>query len=138
MLHRVVCNLFIAIALSAGAPAALADSYAECFLAADSGNYDLAYAKWRELAEQGDANAEFNLGLMYHSGLHVAFNEQEAVRWYLRAAEGGNTLAQEYMAIGYQEGWFGLARDEAKSRYWYRRLDGETDTASVSNSSWGR
>ena len=36
------------------------------------------------------------------------------------------TLAQEYLAIGYQEGWFGLKRDRKKSRYWYKKLGEET------------
>ena len=135
MLHRIVHSLLIVIAISSGATAALADDYADGFSAASSGDYKAAYAKWHDLAEQGDANAQFNLGLMYHSGLQVAFDEQKAVYWYQRAAEGGNQLAQEYMAIGYQEGWFGLPHDAAKSHYWYQRLNGETDTAAINNSS---
>ena len=135
MPHRIVRSLVILIALSSWAPAALADKYADGFLAAHRGDYKVAYAKWRELAEQGDANAQFNLGLMYHSGLQVRFDEQKAVYWYRRAAEGGNQLAQEYMAVGYQEGWFGLPRDQAKSHFWYQRLNGEIDTAAVDYSS---
>ena len=135
MLHRIVHSLLIVIAISSGATAALADDYADGFSAASSGDYKAAYAKWHDLAEQGDANAQFNLGLMYHSGLQVAFDEQKAVYWYQRAAAGGNRLAQEYLAVAYQEGWFGLARDQAKSHFWYQRLDGETDTAAVDSSS---
>ena len=112
---------------SAGTTAASAGSYADGFLAAHDGNYKVAYAKWHDLAEHGDANAQFNLGLMYHSGLQVPFDEKKAVYWYQRAAEGGNELAQEYLAVGYQEGWFGLPRDNTKSSYWYKRLDGNTN-----------
>ena len=135
MPHRIVRILLILLALSSGATAALADDYADGFLAAYDGDYKAAYAKWHDLAEHGDANAQFNLGMMYHSGLQVAFDEHKAVYWYQRAAEGGNRLAQEYMAIGYQEGWFGLPQDEAKSHYWYQRLNGETDTAAVNYAS---
>jgi len=135
MPRRLLHSFLISISIFAGATAALADDYADGFLAASDGDYKVAYAKWHDLAEQGDANAQFNLGMMYHSGLQVPFNEQKAVYWYQRAAEGGNQLAQEYMAIGYQEGWFGLSRDEAKSHYWYQRLKGETDTASVNSPS---
>ena len=137
MPHRIVRSLLTCIAVTSGATAALADDYADGFSAAASGDYKAAYAKWHDLAEKGDANAQFNLGLMYHSGLQVPFDEQKAVYWYQRAAEGGNQLAQEYLAVGYQEGWFGLQRDMAKSHYWYQRLDGETDTAAVSYSSGG-
>jgi TPR repeat protein len=135
MPYRIVRSLLISFAITSWATAALADDYADGFLAAHSGDYKVAYAKWHDLAEQGDANAQFNLGLMYHSGLQVPFDERKAVYWYQRAAEGGNQLAQEYMAIGYQEGWFGLPRDLAKSHFWYQRLDGEIDTAAVDTSS---
>jgi len=131
MSYRIVSGLLISIALSAWTPASLADDYTDGFLAASGGDYKIAYAKWHDLAEQGDANAQFNLGLMYHSGLQVPFNEKKAVYWYRRAAEGGNHLAQEYMAVGYQEGWFGLTPDHAKAHYWYQRLNGEIDTAAV-------
>jgi TPR repeat protein len=135
MPKRFVRNALIIVALSSWITAALADDYADGFLAASSGDYKVAYAKWHELAEQGDANAQFNLGLMYHSGLQVPFNEKKAVYWYKRAADGGNHLAQEYMAVGYQEGWFGLPHDQAKAHYWYQRLNGEIDTAAVDYSS---
>jgi len=135
MPNRIIRGLLILFATTLWATDALADDYTDGFLAASSGDYKVAYNKWHELAEQGDANAQFNLGLMYHSGLQVPFDEQTAVYWYRRAAEGGNELAQEYMAVGYQEGWFGLPRDQAKSHYWYQRLDGEIDTAAADNSS---
>lgn len=135
MPHRIARSLLTVFLLSSGTTAALADDYADGFLAAYDGDYKVAYAKWHDLAEEGDANAQFNLGMMYHSGLQVPFDEQKAVYWYQRAAAGGNRLAQEYMAIGFQEGWFGLPRDRAKSHYWYQRLDGETDTAAVTDSS---
>jgi len=122
------------LAMSAGTTAALADNYADGFLAAHDGNYKVAYTKWHDLAEHGDANAQFNLGLMYHSGLQVPFDEKKAVYWYQRAAEGGNTLAQEYMAVGFQEGWFGLPRDAAKANYWYKRLKGHTNTTDLNYS----
>ena len=135
MPHRIIRSLLILFSLSSGITAALADDFADGFTAASSGDYKAAYAKWHDLAEQGDANAQFNLGLMYHSGLQVAFDEKKAVYWYKRAAEGGNQQAQEYMAIGYQEGWFGLPRDEKKSRYWYQRLASEPDSITVSYTS---
>ena len=135
MAHHFVRSMLIAFAISLVAMPARADEYADGFLAAHRGDYKVAYAKWHDLAEHGDANAQFNLGLMYHSGLQVAFDEKKAVYWYKRAAEGGNQQAQEYMAIGYQEGWFGLPRDEKKSRYWYQRLASEPDSITVSYTS---
>jgi TPR repeat protein len=40
----------------------------------------------RALAEQGDANAQYNLGVSYANGLGVPEDDAEAVRWYRLAA----------------------------------------------------
>ena len=41
-------------------------------------------------AEQGDADAQFNLGVMYETGGGVLQDYAEAVRWYRLAAEQGH------------------------------------------------
>jgi len=46
------------------------------------------------LAEQGSAEAQYNLGLMYANGDGVPQNDEEAVRWYRLAAEQGDANAQ--------------------------------------------
>ena len=76
------------------------------------------------LAKQGDALAQFNLALLYHSGAGgVPADEQKAVGWYRKAADNGYYYAQEYLAVGYQEGWFGLPKDPKQAAYWLKRLD---------------
>ena len=42
-----------------------------------------------QLAEQGDATAQFNLGTMYDSGRGVRQDYAEAFRWYRKVAEQG-------------------------------------------------
>ena len=51
------------------------------------------------LAEQGDAIAQYNLGVMYTTGEGVPENDAEAVRWYRLAAEQGDKLAQLDLAV---------------------------------------
>ena len=46
------------------------------------------------MAEQGDANAQYNLGNMYIYGNGVPENDTEAVKWYRLAAEQGQANAQ--------------------------------------------
>ena len=47
---------------------------------------DREAARWLRLAaDQGDADAQFNLGGMYERGRGVAQDDREAVRWYLAA-----------------------------------------------------
>ena len=53
------------------------------------------YEATRHAAEQGDADAQFNLGFAYATGEGVPQDDAEAVRWFRLAAEQGNALAQE-------------------------------------------
>jgi TPR repeat protein len=113
-------SVFSALLGLAGAASA---SYNDGFLAAESGDYKTAITYWGPLAEQGHPFAQFNLGMLYHSGDGVAHNEAEAIAWYTKAAENGYYKAQEYLAAGYAEGWFGLKKDAKKSQYWTNRID---------------
>ena len=54
------------------------------------GNYAEAVKWYRIAAEQGDADAQFNLGLLYNNGDGVTQNYTEAAKWYHKAAEQGD------------------------------------------------
>ena len=74
--------------------------------------------KWYRLAaEQGDAAAQFNLGLMYNNGRGVLKDEAEAVRWYRLAAEQGNTKAQNNLGNMYGKGE-GVLKDSVLAHMW--------------------
>ncbi len=62
--------------------------------AAERGDYAKALREWRPLAEQGNADAQYNLGLMYENGWGVAQDYAEAVKWWRLAAEQGRADAQ--------------------------------------------
>ena len=51
--------------------------------------------RWYRLStDQGNATAQYNLGLMYAIGEGVLKDEAEAVKWYRMAAEQGLAMAQ--------------------------------------------
>ena len=75
----------------------------------------------RAAAEQGDADAQNNLGLMYVTGCGVNRDEAEAVRWYRKAAEQGNAHGQFGLGTMYEVGFGGLPEDAAEAIRWYRR-----------------
>ena len=60
----------------------------------EAGDYETALNVFEALAEQGDAFAQHNLGVMYLQGTVVPQNNVEAVRWYRLAAEQENAHAQ--------------------------------------------
>ena len=76
-------------------------------------------AQLRALAEQGDAVAQNNLGLMYANGRGVPEDDAEAVRWFRMAAEQGNPDAQNDLEIMYTNGR-GVPEDDAEAVRWYR------------------
>ena len=77
------------------------------------------YETTRSAAEQGDANAQFNLGLMYGTGRGVRPDDAEAVRWYRLAADQGHAIAQNSLGVMYSSGR-GVAQDDAEAVRWYR------------------
>ena len=80
----------LALAIMALAVPAIAGPFEDGFAAADSGDYATAMRMWRPLADQGVADAQFNLGFMYANGEGVPQDDAEAVKWYRKAAEQGN------------------------------------------------
>ena len=60
----------------------------------ERGDYATALREWTPLAEQGDADAQYNLGLMYDQGWGVSQDYRTAVKWYTLAAEQGDAYAQ--------------------------------------------
>ena len=58
----------------------------------------------RQAAEQGDARAQFNLGIMYDNGEGVLKDEAEAVKWYRLAAEQDLANAQNNLGTAYTNG----------------------------------
>jgi len=58
----------------------------------------------RALAEQGDAGAQVNLGVLYANGEGVPLDDAESVRWYRLAADQGHAGAQHYLGLFYGNG----------------------------------
>lgn len=115
--------LFIVVGVMLLISVTMASTYNQGFIAAESGDYDSALKLWGPLAEQGDALAQFNLALLFHSGSGVAQNEAEAVHWYIKSAKNGYSKAQEFLVVAYLEGWFGLPKDLEKAAYWGQKLE---------------
>ena len=77
-------------------------------------------ARWFRLAaDQGHAEAQFNLGVMYDEGKGVPQDDAEAARWYQLAADQGLTEAQYNLGVTYDEGE-GVPQDDAEAARWYR------------------
>jgi TPR repeat protein len=93
---------------------------------------EIEAVKWYlKAAEQGDAPAQYNLGVCYANGNGVAKNKIEAVKWYRKAAEQGNANAQHNLGLCYAMGE-GVAKDEIEA-YAYWNLAGITHEGARKN-----
>lgn len=82
-------------------------------------DYAAAYHWFSAAAAQGNADAQFSLGVMHERGLGVGQDYGAALRWYRKAAAGGKAEAEFNIGIMYANG-LGVPRDYAKARdrYW--------------------
>ena len=81
------------------------------------GDYAAALREFRPLAEQGNAKAQYNLGLMYYNGEGVPQDYAEAVKWYRKAAEQGYAKAQYNLGLMYV-GELGVPQDYVQTHMW--------------------
>ena len=81
-------------------------------------SYGQDFDETKLLAEQGDADAQYNLGLMYLLGDGVPENDAEAVKWYRLAAEQGNATAQYNLGNMYDLG-DGVPQSNVSAYVWY-------------------
>ena len=113
-------SLILAITLLIGSvSAATAQDFDKGFEAYDAGDYQTAVQEWRPLAEQGNSDAQINLGLMYYKGIGVPQDYAEALKWYRLAAEEGVAVAQKNLGYLYDRG-IGVPHDYAEALKWYR------------------
>ena len=85
-----------------------------------------ATSGYRVRAEQGSAEAQYQLGLSYAGGRGVSQDYSEAVRWYRRAAEQGDARALDSLAYMFYRG-LGVPQDHAEAARWYRRAADQGD-----------
>jgi TPR repeat protein len=67
-------------------------------------NYAEAMKWYRKAADQGNAAAQNNLGVMYDEGQGVPQNYAEAMKWYRKAADRGFDKAQYNLGNMYKNG----------------------------------
>ena len=94
-MKKLLISLSMAGALALSAQPALAQDIEAAWAAYEAKDYKAALAELRPLAEQGDAGAQFALGVMYAIGQGVAQDMVHAYMWFDLAAALGNDSARK-------------------------------------------
>ena len=96
------------------------------------GDYVTALKLWRPLADQGSADAQFSLGMMYGKGKGVTQDYTEALKWYRKAADQGNAWAQFSLGIMYYNGQ-GVPQNHTEALKWYRKAADQGNVLALHN-----
>jgi TPR repeat protein len=93
-------------------------NYEQGAAAYSKGDFVIALENLRPLAEQGNPDAQFRLGLMYREGKGVPQDDKQATAWLIKAAEQGQVEAQENVGFSYAKG-LGVERDWVQADKWF-------------------
>ncbi len=110
----------VAVLLSFATPVAWA-GFDDGVAAFDRGDYGIALREFRTLAGRGNAEAQFNVGIIYDYGHGVPADYARAMNWYRKAAEQGFDAAQFNLGFMYDYGQGIPAENYAEAAKWYRK-----------------
>ncbi len=92
--------------------------YQEADAAYARGDFTNALRIFRLLATEGDAIAQFNLGVMLDFGQGAAQDPVQAAVWYRKAAAQGHGAAQFNLGGLYLDG-LGVPKDAVRAQMWF-------------------
>lgn len=95
-------------------------TFVEAEQALERKDYATAKQVFEQLATQGDAKSQFQLGYLYRNGFGVPKNFETAASWYRLAAKQGFAKAQVALAIALERGR-GLPMNLEEAVAWFRR-----------------
>jgi uncharacterized protein len=118
------------VLVSAFAAPVAAGTFEDAVDAHARGDYAKALRLIRPLANDGDASAQFNLGLMYATGQGVQQDNAAAALWFRKAAEQGYALAQSNLGTLYLYGR-GVPQDYVRAYMWFSPSAAQGDQRAV-------
>ena len=103
-LRAIACQTWLLIVICLWAPTSSAEDLPTANDAFERGEYVTALELYETLAGQGNAEAQFQLGLMYEQGLGTDADRQTAQRYYQQAAEQQSPQALDALGTLYLKG----------------------------------
>ena len=85
-----------------------------------NGDYATTLRLLRPLADQGNGEAQYDIGILYENGQGAPQNSATAAQWYRKAADQGYAAAQLKVSKMYEDG-VGVGQDSATALLWLRR-----------------
>ncbi len=114
----VLLRLLLPIALSAGASTLAAAGFDEGVANYRAGNYEGALKEWTESAEQGDADAQYNLGCLFLRGEGAPPDRARAREWFRKAADQNESDAMSWLFTA----GGGMETEEERKAFFSKKL----------------
>jgi TPR repeat protein len=89
----------------------------------------------RKSAEEGDASAQYRLGLLYEGGVGVPQNYRQAKEWFEKAAKQGHVGAQAELGTLYLQG-AGAPQSAQMAVFWFSQAAEQGDVLSFAKLGW--
>lgn len=96
-----------------------------------AGDFASARKEWSPLAELGQAEAQYGLGLLFEQGRGIGKDAAKAAEWYRRAAGQGYVKAR--FNLGVLLSTPGPLHDDAEAAKWYRMAAEQGDARAQFN-----
>lgn len=95
-------------------------------------NFTEAMKWFRRAADQGDAEAQYSIGMLYDYALGVSQDFTKAMQWYLLAAKQNHAGAQYCIGMLY-DNTEGSVPDFVKAMHWYRLAAAQNHPSAQNN-----
>ncbi|HED34730.1 MAG TPA: hypothetical protein ENJ08_11040 [Gammaproteobacteria bacterium] len=95
------------------------------YVAYDQSSYSTALKTWLPLAQQGDPDAQTNVGEINEKGMGIPPDYKAAAMWYRKAADQNFSRAQINLGHLYEKG-LGVQKSNVTALNWYRKASGLT------------
>ncbi len=82
-------------------------------------DYATAVKELRPLADRGDAEAQYRIGLMHEFGRGYPIDKAQGIAWFRKAAAQNHTAALQELGVIYAMG-DGVPKDDAQAVAWFR------------------
>ncbi len=126
-----ISHLLLIIAMM-GSMSALSGQFSDALEAKAHGEHQYAFANFYQLALQGDANAMFELSLLYSSGKGVESDMKQAMRWLKQAASHGSVQAQSNLGVAFNRG-LSVPQNGVKAFIWLSMASSSGDSIAITN-----
>ncbi|MFZ6875173.1 tetratricopeptide repeat protein [Undibacterium sp. Di27W] len=99
---------------------ACADDFSDGVSYYEQGDFDSALESFKAAAAKGNADAQFNLGLMFLNGEGVPQDYKQALRWFEQSASKDNVRAQVNIGRMYAKGK-GMLSNHGVAATWFKK-----------------